>query len=727
MLEDIKTIIKIEPRIRRSYFNLLFNKKESFNIEAFSFEEAKELLSNLGINKTSETLSDLSRNNLIKIDRDKKDKRIKVYSINKIDFNSSDFQALIKITEKCFSHNLLLIMVWFKIYSFNNLSTLTDKGLIKCLPEFKNYWDSFVLTLDFKIFIPILKSIFKDEYKYIPELIDSANDYEYSTIKFITELVDKTNKNSLIPSSNKEKNKNLEEFISQVIIGLHTPFSILELTSGQKSKALKIYEDFENKNITLVIQDMNIHKIITNKLLLLILGVNKFKVLNQDCLTPNEITKADYVITAPPWNQKTSREQEERLKLFKEIYQYGMPSLTNLDWGWVQMATYLANKKAFVFLDSGSLIRKSREGDIRMKMIEADLIETVISLKDTLDILLIINKQKAEKNKGKIFFINLNHFDLEKLINVYGTFSNNIDFSCLTDIDVIAQNEYSLNPKDYVTFEDDITKSSKNMFPNQLEFHLKHSFDKEEESKFYQYLDSVNSIINNESTEYLDDFLNVLKVKDPLEQYNSLKFEKPTKWEMTSIREVSASITIGMRTKPLEKTNDLKTEGIKVLQPTNIGKGYFINNFPQIAKISDEMKINKHLAKPHEILISLSGDNIGYACILPSSDEQYLLSIDVVSIVINEKISNPQLIFHLLNSESFRKNVLFECIGSSNKRIKIENLIKIPMILPSKEMQNYLNSTFTKTQEIMTYHERKLNQINEIYNNLSTFMFLGHL
>lgn len=90
--------------------------------------------------------------------------------------------------------------------------------------------------------------------------------------------------------------------------------------------------------------------------------------------------KADYIIANPPFN--ISDWGGDQLK-DDQRWKYGVPSSSNANYAWLQHMIYKLspNGVAGVVLANGSLSsNQSSEGEIRKKMIEADLVDCIVSL-----------------------------------------------------------------------------------------------------------------------------------------------------------------------------------------------------------------------------------------------------------------------------------------------------------------------------------------------------------
>jgi len=113
----------------------------------------------------------------------------------------------------------------------------------------------------------------------------------------------------------------------------------------------------------------------------------------------------DIVIANPMWNQKEwSKELFDKGDPYNRA-KYGVPAKSSGDWMWVQHMLSILNRQGRmgIVLDNGALFRGNREGKIRKKVIEADLIEGVIALPSNLfynsgapGCLIILNNNKKE-------------------------------------------------------------------------------------------------------------------------------------------------------------------------------------------------------------------------------------------------------------------------------------------------------------------------------------------
>lgn len=195
--------------------------------------------------------------------------------------------------------------------------------------------------------------------------------------------------------------------------------------------------------------------------------------------------RADYVMANPPFN--LSAWGADKLKE-DQRWKYGTPPANNANFAWLQhMIWHLSPEgKIGMVLANGSLSSQTGgEGDIRKNIVEADLVECIVSLPSQLFYttqipvcLWFLNKNKNQK--GKTLFIDARNMgemvnrrlreltdskddqkpgDIQILANTYneyvaGTLSDKKGFCAVVTTEDIAKQDYILTPGRYVGIED---------------------------------------------------------------------------------------------------------------------------------------------------------------------------------------------------------------------------------------------------------------------------------
>lgn len=185
-----------------------------------------------------------------------------------------------------------------------------------------------------------------------------------------------------------------------------------------------------------------------------------------------EITQAndyvvDTVISNPPYSLKFDKvdDYEDDIR-FKE---YGVPPKAKADYAFVlhALSKLKENGEAFFILPHGILFRGAKEGNIRKKLIENKMIDTVIGLPDKLflntdipvcilvlkknrrnDDILFIDASKLFEKHGKNNLMTTDH--INKLISIYRLRADVDKLSHLASLEEIRDNDYNLNIPRYV-------------------------------------------------------------------------------------------------------------------------------------------------------------------------------------------------------------------------------------------------------------------------------------
>lgn len=166
------------------------------------------------------------------------------------------------------------------------------------------------------------------------------------------------------------------------------------------------------------------------------------------------LLKFDGVIANPPFSQNYTKANLGNTERF--VYGYAPETGKKADLMFVQHMIHCTTSKGkvVVVMPHGVLFRGGKELEIRRKMLEADVLEGIISLPEKLfygtsiaACILVFNKSKSEKLKGKVFFVNadkdfgegknqnyLRPEDIEKIDYIYNNKIVEPKYSKLVDI-----------------------------------------------------------------------------------------------------------------------------------------------------------------------------------------------------------------------------------------------------------------------------------------------------
>ena len=188
--------------------------------------------------------------------------------------------------------------------------------------------------------------------------------------------------------------------------------------------------------------------------------------------------KADFIMANPPFNLSNWGQD----KLMDDVrWKYGLPPAGNANYAWIQhMIHHLApNGKIGLVLANGALsTQTSGEGEIRKKIIEADLIEGIVAMPTQLFYSVTIPVTlwfitKGKKQQGKTLFIDarkMGHMvdrkhrdfdeeDIQKLADTFeqfqnGTLENVKGYCAAVDLEEIEKQDFILTPGRYVGIEE---------------------------------------------------------------------------------------------------------------------------------------------------------------------------------------------------------------------------------------------------------------------------------
>ncbi len=187
-------------------------------------------------------------------------------------------------------------------------------------------------------------------------------------------------------------------------------------------------------------------------------------------LDGGRLKQFDIALANPMWNQDGYRQLMETDRFGR--FAYGIASNSSADWGWIQhmLASIRPRGRMGIVLDQGALFRGGAEGEIRKRVVEADLVECVVALPEKLfyntgapGCLIFLNKNKPQQRKGKVLFIyaanhveklkNMNRLrdeDIERIVKAYREFRGVEKFAKVFTLEKIRENDCNLSITRYV-------------------------------------------------------------------------------------------------------------------------------------------------------------------------------------------------------------------------------------------------------------------------------------
>ncbi len=257
--------------------------------------------------------------------------------------------------------------------------------------------------------------------------------------------------------------------------------SIYDPTAGSGGMLIQSHQYVEEQgqnanNLQLFGQENDPTVVAICKMNIILHNITKYTIEYGDTLDEplneknGQLIQFDRVIANPPFSQNYGLATMKH----KERFPYGFAPEDGkkADLMFVQHMLASCDKKGkvVVVMPHGVLFRGGKEKDIREGMLKADVIEGVISLPPQLfygtgipACIIVLNKNKPDELKNKVFFINadkdfaegkkqntLRPEDIEKIDYVFTNKIEEAKYAKLVDIANIEANDYTLNIRRYV-------------------------------------------------------------------------------------------------------------------------------------------------------------------------------------------------------------------------------------------------------------------------------------
>jgi type I restriction enzyme M protein len=271
------------------------------------------------------------------------------------------------------------------------------------------------------------------------------------------------------------------------------------------------------KNISLYGQGRNINTWAICKMNMLLHGLASARLEKGDTLRSPKLVREDgkliefdMVIANPPFSLKNWGYEEAQNDPYRR-FRFGIPPKGYGDYAFVQhmIATVNHVGRVGVVLPHGVLFRGGAEGKIRKGILEEDVFEAIIGLPSNLFFgagipacLFIVNKNKPQERKGKVFFLygardyqegkkqnKLRKEDIAKIVNAYRNYSEIEKYCRPVSLDEIRANDYNLNITRYIDITEEEEPIDVQVVLNQLKELKKERAGVEE--KMNQYLNEL--------------------------------------------------------------------------------------------------------------------------------------------------------------------------------------------------------------------------------------------
>lgn len=249
-------------------------------------------------------------------------------------------------------------------------------------------------------------------------------------------------------------------------------------TGGMLIEAIRNMDDEKASYGKIYGQEKNLSTSAIARMNLFLHGAKEFKIVREDTLRNpqfihhGQLQQFDCVLANPPFGlSKWGSEVFENDQWGRNIW--GSPTDSNADYAWLQhMVKSMKPRtgRCAVVMPQGVLFHGGREGAIRQKMIESDIVECVITLVGNLfygagvsACILFLNNNKPAEHRGKICLIDgstmftpqrakniMTEADVQKVYDLWLGYRDVVDKCAIVDMDRLRENDFTLAVNSYI-------------------------------------------------------------------------------------------------------------------------------------------------------------------------------------------------------------------------------------------------------------------------------------
>lgn len=518
------------------------------------------------------------------------------------------------------------------------------------------------------------------------------------------------------------------------------------------------------KNLSIYGQESNPTTLRLAKMNLAIRGIDaKIELGDTFMADKHKDLKADYILANPPFNiSDWSGEQLREDSRWK----FGVPPTGNANYAWLQhfISKLSNNGTAGIVLANGSMNSNTgSEGEIRKNMIEAGLIDCMVSLPSQLfyntmipACLWFLSKNKTNgkyrNRSNEILFIDarnlgdmvnrrnreLSNEDILKISGIYhnwrnpnGNYQDVAGFCKSAKIDEVKNSNWVLMPGKYVgndESESDNTTFEQKLIPIYENLNLLNGNLGMQDNDIGNLLLKYYPNFNWRNVKYfpsniLERFLQVLykewfvNYRIPNKNFTMKSSELgdiPSDWEVVKLGELCERITKG--TTPTTLGSKFIDSGINFIRAECIMDYYKVeSNKFQFIDAETHDKLSRSQLQKDDVLITIAGTigRVGIVTerILPANTNQ---AIGIIRV--NQDLISSNYVYYWLKQEGVRNDLLAGITQSVQANISLTDLNNLKIIIPSSNILFAFNElsklVHSRLENEIIYSEKLLNSLD---------------
>jgi type I restriction enzyme S subunit len=169
--------------------------------------------------------------------------------------------------------------------------------------------------------------------------------------------------------------------------------------------------------------------------------------------------------------------------------------------------------------------------------------------------------------------------------------------------------------------------------------------------------------------------------------------EIPEEWKVKKLVDTARNEKYSLTGGPFgsDLKEDSYTEsGVRVIQLQNIGDGKFLDEYRVFTSEEKADQLKNCNIYPGDIIIAKMADPVARACMIPGSDDRYLMASDGIRLSVNKTKHDVNFVLYAINSPYFRKNAEKHSTGTTRLRIGLTELKNLPIGIPPLEEQKQI-------------------------------------
>ena len=170
------------------------------------------------------------------------------------------------------------------------------------------------------------------------------------------------------------------------------------------------------------------------------------------------------------------------------------------------------------------------------------------------------------------------------------------------------------------------------------------------------------------------------------------------------------------------KSQEYVESGIRVIRITNVQKGFVADDDPKFYPMALEGSLSNYMLRTNDLLMSLTG-NVGRVGILTENFLPAALNQRVACLRVDESIVDNRYLFHILNSDKFEKDCIFNATGIAQKNMSTKWLAEYLIPVPPTAEQQRIVAELDLLTGIIDKQNAQLKELDTLAQSIFYDMF----